>query len=96
MTAFGKMDGDVSIKTGKENTRRPCNIPHTLERTRVGPLCSFLHPTFTSVLSAADMFNTALQKRGIKADDINQHSLKRKKINVLSKVFIKGLPVLRS
>lgn len=41
------------------------------------------------------MPGTALQKTGIKVDDISQHNLWRKKINVRSKVFIKGLPVLR-
>lgn len=57
----------------------------------------FLHHNLTSVLSAQEIYpDTVLQKSRIKVDDISQRSLQRNKINVQSKVFIKGLPVLRS
>lgn len=63
-------------------------------RVHVSRAASFLHRS--SARYQQQICSTALPRRGIKVDDMKQRSRWRKKINVLSRVFIKGLPVLRS
>lgn len=65
-----------------------------VEQAKVG---SFLTSQLDhGAIGSRDMSDTMLQKRRIKAGDTSQQSLERNKINVQSRVFIKGLPVLRS
>ena len=105
MTALGKLMAPFPYRTKKKRGRY--NIPHTLMHFGCGGyggkvgfsfFCViFSRHNLTSVLSAAEICPTPCsKKRGIKGDDISQHSLQRNKINVQSRVFIKGSPVLRS
>lgn len=91
-------------KGEKNNNTGGTNIPHTLvwmwhEEGRGGRGRGFLDVSFSTPRLDQRVIGrsgTALQGRGIKADDTSQRSLERNKINVQSRLFIKGWPVLRS